>query len=139
MSTHGFIDTDSHAVEPDDLWAKYLEPKYRDEAPVVRVGYSQVESGFGFFNSVSVGGYDMPVGFHGVTEVMPDLGEAYDDYARAGFGADSYIDAMDAHRRRLHGVVPVGRALHEPSAKYQGRCRRCVQSCLQQLAARLLL
>ena len=95
MSTHGFIDTDSHAVEPDDLWAKYLEPKYRDEAPVVRVGYSQVESGFGFFNSVSVGGYDMPVGFHGVTEVMPDLGEAYDDYARAGFGADSYIDAME--------------------------------------------
>ena len=29
MSTYRFIDTDSHAVEPNDLWARYLEPKYR--------------------------------------------------------------------------------------------------------------
>jgi predicted TIM-barrel fold metal-dependent hydrolase len=98
MSTFGFIDTDSHAVEPNDLWARYLEPKYRDEAPVVRVGYSQVESGFGFFNSVSAGGYDMPIGFFDEIEVMPDLGEAYDDYARAGFQAGCYIDAMDRTR-----------------------------------------
>jgi predicted TIM-barrel fold metal-dependent hydrolase len=98
MSTFGFIDTDSHAVEPNDLWARYLEPKYRDDAPVVRVGYSQVESGFGFFNSVSAGGYDMPIGFFDEVEVMPDLGEAYDDYARAGFQAGCYIDAMDRTR-----------------------------------------
>lgn len=95
MSKHGFIDTDAHAVEPNDLWERYLEPKYRDEAPVVRVGYAEEESGFGFFNSVSAGSYDMPIGFHGVTEVMPDLGEAYDDYAREGFGARCYIDAME--------------------------------------------
>jgi predicted TIM-barrel fold metal-dependent hydrolase len=29
---------------------------------------------------------------------MPDLGEAYDDYARAGFQAGCYIDAMDRTR-----------------------------------------
>lgn len=98
MSKYGFIDTDAHAVEPADLWAEYLEPEYRDEAPVVRVGYSAAEDGFGFFNSVSAGGYDMPIGFFDVVEVMPDLGEAYDDYARAGFDAKCYIDAMDRTR-----------------------------------------
>ena len=29
MERHGFIDTDSHVIEPDDLWDNYLEEKYR--------------------------------------------------------------------------------------------------------------
>src|SRR5690606_2806806 len=39
MEKYGFIDTDSHVIEPDDLWDKYLDPKFRDQAPITRVGY----------------------------------------------------------------------------------------------------
>jgi predicted TIM-barrel fold metal-dependent hydrolase len=98
MSNFGFIDSDAHVIEPNNLWEAYLEPKYRHEAPRVQVGYRRDESGFGFFNDVSVGTYDMPLGTHGRMSIMPDLGEAYDEYARAGFPARSYLDAMKRSR-----------------------------------------
>jgi predicted TIM-barrel fold metal-dependent hydrolase len=95
MERYGFIDTDSHVIEPDDLWDRYLEPKFRDEAPITRVGYKTDENGFGFYNDVIVGDCKQPIGFFGTTSVMPDLGEVYDDYARQGFPASSYLEAMD--------------------------------------------
>jgi predicted TIM-barrel fold metal-dependent hydrolase len=95
MERYGFIDTDSHVIEPDDLWDNYLEAKYRDDAPVTRVGYKTDANGFGFFNDVTVGDCNQPVGFFGTTSVMPDLGEVYDEYARQGFPASSYVEAMD--------------------------------------------
>ena len=33
MSTHGVISSDSHIIEPPDLWAGRMESKYRDRAP----------------------------------------------------------------------------------------------------------
>jgi predicted TIM-barrel fold metal-dependent hydrolase len=95
VEKYGFIDTDSHVIEPDDIWDKYLDPKYRADAPRTRVGYKNGEEGFGFFNDVTVGGVNMPFGSYGHLSVMPDLGEIYDEYARAGFPARSYVDAMD--------------------------------------------
>jgi predicted TIM-barrel fold metal-dependent hydrolase len=95
MQKFGFIDTDSHVIEPDNLWQKYLEPKFQDEAPVTSVGYKTTESGFGFYNNVTVGGINMPLGFYGKFSVTPNLGEVYDEYTRAGFPAHSYLDAMD--------------------------------------------
>src|SRR4029077_20108596 len=32
------IDADGHILEPPDLWEKYLEPRYRDQAIRLRVG-----------------------------------------------------------------------------------------------------
>src|SRR5262249_40828222 len=75
MERYGFIDTDSHVIEPDDIWDKSLDPKFRDDAPVTRVGYKTDENGFGFFNDVTVGDCNQPIGFFGTTSVMPDLGE----------------------------------------------------------------
>jgi predicted TIM-barrel fold metal-dependent hydrolase len=95
MASQGFFDTDSHVVEPDDLWDKYLDPKFRADAPVTRVGYKTDHRSFGFYNDISVGGVDMPFGFFGQMSQMDDLGEVYDEYARAGFPASSYLDAMD--------------------------------------------
>ena len=95
MERYGFIDTDSHVIEPDDIWDKYLDPKFRDVAPITRVGYKTDENGFGFFNDVIVGECKQPVNFFGSTSVMPDLGEVYDEYARQGFPASSYVEAMD--------------------------------------------
>src|SRR5688572_25476089 len=95
MQKFGFIDTDSHVIEPDNLWDEYLEPRFRDDAPRTRVGYKTDERGFGFYNDVTVGGVDMPFGFFGQMAVTGDLGTAYDEYARQGFPASSYLDAMD--------------------------------------------
>ncbi len=36
MSRNGFkvIDSDMHIVEPADLWQRYMDPRFRDGAPV---------------------------------------------------------------------------------------------------------
>ena len=31
--TYNVIDADGHILEPFDLWNKYTDPKYRDQAP----------------------------------------------------------------------------------------------------------
>ena len=39
MSRVRFIDADSHILEPNDIWEKYLEPKFRSEMPRIYTGY----------------------------------------------------------------------------------------------------
>jgi predicted TIM-barrel fold metal-dependent hydrolase len=97
VKSYGFIDSDSHVLEPSDLWEQYLEPKYRDQAPVTRTGYlvDEASNTLAFVNDVSVGGYDQPLGFYGKSVTMPNLGQIYDDYAQAGFPAKAYVEAMD--------------------------------------------
>lgn len=96
MKKYGLIDTDSHVIEPDDLWEKYLDPKFREYAPVSHCGYRTDENGaFGFYNDVAIGDCQMPIGAYGRLSVAENLGERYDDYAAAGFPASSYIEAMD--------------------------------------------
>jgi predicted TIM-barrel fold metal-dependent hydrolase len=34
--TYNVVDADGHVLEPPDLWLKYIDPKFRGEAPVVR-------------------------------------------------------------------------------------------------------
>ncbi len=45
MAKHGYriMDSDIHVDEPPDLWEKYIEPKFRDQAPRVQ----NREAGFG--------------------------------------------------------------------------------------------
>lgn len=95
MTKYGLIDTDSHVIEPDDLWEKYLEAKYRAEAPVSHCGYRRDERGFGFFNDVTIGDCKMPIGVHGKLSFSENLGERYEEYAAAGFPASAYVEAMD--------------------------------------------
>ena len=33
MRTYNVIDADGHVLEPVDIWAKYMDPAYRDRAP----------------------------------------------------------------------------------------------------------
>ena len=91
---HGFIDADSHILEPDDIWERYLDPEFRDEMPKTRCWYEGEQSmGFGF--TIDVGGYNMPIGVpHGLT-VLPGLAGAYDEYARQGFPPRVYKNAME--------------------------------------------
>ncbi len=124
MAQYGFIDTDSHVVEPDDLWDKYLDPKFRDQAPVTRVGYKTDHRGFGFYNSVLVDGVEQPDGFFGEMSVMDDLGEAYDDYARAGFPPASYLDAMDKTGIDYMVLYPSACLYTNQVPSHPRRCRR---------------
>lgn len=91
---HGFIDADSHILEPDDIWERYLDPEFRDEMPKTRCWYEGEQSmGFGF--TIDVGGYNMPIGVpHGLT-VLPGLAGAYAEYAREGFPPRVYKTAME--------------------------------------------
>ena len=69
---HGFIDADSHILEPDDIWERYLDPEFRDEMPKTRCWYEGEQSmGFGF--TIDVGGYNMPIGVPHMLTVLPGL------------------------------------------------------------------
>ena len=38
MAKDGFrvVDSDMHVMEPHDLWQNYIDPSYKDRAPVFR-------------------------------------------------------------------------------------------------------
>jgi uncharacterized protein len=67
--TYNVIDADGHILEPFDLWNKYTDPKYRDQAPrlledengkrrliIEERALGDPQRGFG-----SIGGVAMPV------------------------------------------------------------------------------
>jgi len=95
MSTeqHGFIDADSHILEPDDIWEKYLDPEFRDEMPRTRCWYEGEQMGFGF--EIDSGGYNMPIGLPHMLTVLPGVPAAYAEYARLGFPPHVYRTAME--------------------------------------------
>ena len=43
MSKNGlkFMDSDMHVIEPVDLWQRYIDPEYRERAPVGLARYQQ--------------------------------------------------------------------------------------------------
>jgi hypothetical protein len=43
-----FIDSDAHMIEPPNMFARYLEPKYRDQMPVAWADYQGEPLAFGF-------------------------------------------------------------------------------------------
>ena len=100
MAKNGFkvFDADLHVREPTDLWVKYMEPKYRDRAPVGTTKFfmdlflehdGRLISKMGHCN-VEVEGEQ--------TEKMSeDNGRMalYRDYDRRGWGPDVQIEAMD--------------------------------------------
>jgi len=87
-----YIDSDSHVLEPSDLWEKYLEPKFRSQMPSTFVAYTGEP--LAFTVKVRVGEYGMPFGPEGSSSPFPGLADIYTDYIRKGFGPDCYADAM---------------------------------------------
>ena len=43
MSSNGlkFMDSDMHVIEPVDLWERYIDPAYKERAPVGLARYQQ--------------------------------------------------------------------------------------------------
>jgi uncharacterized protein len=94
-----YIDSDAHVLEPDTIWENYLDPEYRDQAPLSRTGYRGDPMAFRFECWVDgVGMPDFLVGdsFLAADDVpFPGLAEVYAEFNERGFGPDVYIDVLD--------------------------------------------
>lgn len=100
MAYNGYkvFDADLHVFEPADLWQRYIEPKYRDQAPVGSAAY--------FFDMTLMhdGEY---ISRSGTTPILADGEfsqdllkahgslEKYKDHVRRNWTPDTQIEAMD--------------------------------------------
>ncbi len=92
MSKAGFrvLDSDLHVIEPVDLYERYLDPRYRDQAP------RPLEASHGYVRHWRVGEYvfPRPLGRGRVHAEARSRG-LLQAYAAAGFDAASQLRAMD--------------------------------------------
>jgi predicted TIM-barrel fold metal-dependent hydrolase len=95
MAKQGFkvMDSDMHIMEPPDLWQRYIDPEFRDQAPV---GLTSVN--FRELRTILPGRDAAPaqpnrVGDSGHT--FDRLQEVYRDHAERGWTADCQLEAMD--------------------------------------------
>ena len=89
------ISSDSHVVEPPDLWTRYIDPEYRHRAPrVVR------ENGFDRWYAdghVSFGivGSDTQAGRRFEAPESIQIDGIYDDVRRGGYDPHAHVSDMD--------------------------------------------
>jgi len=99
------VDVDSHVLEPEDMWEKYLEPEFRDELPRHWCGYAGDPLAFEF-------GVVIPSAQSNAQYVMPrssrkplgekrpgvfpqhELTDAYDLVAKDNFPARAYQEML---------------------------------------------
>src|SRR5688500_10794281 len=93
------VDADSHVMEPDELWDRYLDRRYRAFAPKTRriatatpVWYSTEVMGHLWTASEKV--TQTPYIADGAGGYLSYL-TAYGDYVRSGFSAESYLRYLD--------------------------------------------
>jgi predicted TIM-barrel fold metal-dependent hydrolase len=88
-----YVDSDAHILEPTDLWQRYLEPEFRSDAPQHLAGYE---------NDPPTWVLDIHIGEHTMPDFetprgmqVPGIEEAYGEYAREGFTAETYRRVLD--------------------------------------------
>ena len=113
---HGFIDSDAHIIEPEDMFERYLESRYRSAMPKAWANYRGEPLGFGFevrIPNPDGGEYLMPFGrdplknpaqadgkpHSGAQEAgervfLPGHDEAYAQYAKQDFPPEIYPEVM---------------------------------------------
>lgn len=95
------IDVDSHAMEPDDLWERYMPKRFAAHVPTSR----RISPTWPYFAQLEVAGNSYKGGQR-MDEIKfvtnPNGGErltvteAYAHWIESGFSAPSYVDYMDA-------------------------------------------
>jgi uncharacterized protein len=100
MAINGFkvMDSDMHVQEPADLWTKYIEPKYRDQAPVGTTNYLGDQDLIHDGRVISRFKVQAPYQ-GGMTEWFTDHYDRrrmYEDYDRRGWDGKCQLEAMDA-------------------------------------------
>ncbi len=106
-----FIDSDSHILEPADMFEQYLEAPFRSDMPRAWVDYQGEPLGFGISVTIPAADSDqdyvmpfgrdpMPddqpsLGDAGTRIVMPEHNDAYAGFARKGFPPELYKLALE--------------------------------------------
>lgn len=90
---YSFIDSDSHVLEPADLWEKYLDPEFRDAAPRSHVGYWGEP--YAYQIDCTVSALSMPTFLAGRPAPMPGLKDVYGDHQDLGFSPEVYERVLD--------------------------------------------
>ena len=91
MSRNGlkFMDSDMHVIEPVDLWQRYIDPAFRDRAPVGLARYQQDLC-------VEIDGEQIPRDVHDdLFEEKAGPLEVYRDPIDSGWDSHSQLRAMD--------------------------------------------
>ncbi len=100
MAFNGFkvMDSDMHVMEPPDLWLNYIDPKYKDQAPVGTTNYLSDQDLVHEGRVISRFRVQPP--YQGsMTEWFTDhyeRRETFEDYERRGWDSSTQLDAMDA-------------------------------------------
>ena len=100
MAHNGFkvFDSDMHVQEPADLWVRYIDPKFRDAAPVGTTNYLGDQDLVHEGRVISRFGFQAPFQ-GGLTEWFTDHHDRrrlYEDFDERGWDASCQIEAMDA-------------------------------------------
>ena len=99
MALNGFkvMDSDMHVFEPPDLWPRYIEPKFRDQAPIGTRNY--LADLHLMHDGKVISRLKRPM--EGEDKVLAQCErfgrlEQYLDFDRRGWGPDVQVEAMDA-------------------------------------------
>ncbi len=115
MAKNGYkvFDSDLHIMEPVDLWQRYMDSRYRDQAPM---GLNRHATDLQMVHpdgrpwgiSSEFVATAPPVG---ITQSAAKDSERYGPYAARGWSAEAQIDAMDAEGVDVAVIYPT-RGLH---------------------------
>ena len=99
MAHNGYkvMDSDMHVLEPADLWTRYIDPKYRDEAPVGTNNYLSDQDLI--YQGRVISRFRVQAPFQGgLTEWFTDHYDRrglFEDYERRGWDSGVQLEAMD--------------------------------------------
>ena len=96
MARDGFkvMDSDMHVIEPADLWQRYIDPAFRDHAPVGISGHPR-DLGVTLNGQPLTGGPRNPYAEAGAAQERLDQTPQYRDADEHGFDSGSQVRAMD--------------------------------------------
>lgn len=97
------IDSDMHLREPADLWEKYMEPEWRDQAPRI-ISSPARSSAMVLLDGKILGGYPPTYrgGIFDATRIDAELADA----KRRSFDAVSQLNAMDREGLDMAALYP---------------------------------
>ena len=104
MAIDGYrvFDSDLHVIEPADLWQRYIDPRYRERAPVGRpeepfsTGNLHPLEGVPFSPTDKGSFSDMTAGHCLEQAHRRGRFEQYCEFEQRGWGPDTQLEAMDA-------------------------------------------
>ena len=83
-----YIDSDSHVMEPPDMWENYLDAEFRGEMPRHWTGYRG--DPYSYVLDVWVGGWGLPDFLAGRAAPVPGVEAVYREYQDMGFSPEAY-------------------------------------------------